>query len=215
MSSKDFMGIVVPLSILLPLIVGSIKYRQLGFAAKLIFWYLVAFGLFTGLALIIGKHYHQNNLPVGHLFTVIELGAIVFFYKILFSHGTKNWLYYSIIISFTLLCIINAFFFQSIYTYNSYTKSIEAIISILFAMKYFASITSGNNSSVKILTSPEFYFNAGFFQYFSGAFMLFVFSNFIITNLSLSNFLIIWTIHASLVLIMYLLFSIGFLLCKK
>ncbi len=158
------MGIIVPLSILLPLIAGLIKYRQLGFAAKVVYWYLVMYAIFTGLALIIGKHYHQNNLPVGHLFTVIELGAIVFYYKILFSAGSKNRLYYGIVIFFSLLCIVNAIFFQSIYTYNSYTKSIEAIICILFAMKYFASIASGNDSSKKILASPGFYFNAGFFR---------------------------------------------------
>jgi hypothetical protein len=81
-------------------------------------------------------------------------------------------------------------------------------------MKYFASIASGP-ASAKIIAQPDFYFNAGFFLYFSGAFMLFVFSNFIITNLSLHGFLTIWTIHSSLVLLMYLLFSTAFLLCKK
>ena len=145
---------------------------------------------------------------------LIELGMITFFYKTLFGAGKKSSFYNYIILVFAVVCVINALFFQSIYTYNSYTKSIEAIICILFAMKYFAAIASAT-SSTKIIKAPDFYFNTGLFLYFSGAFMLFVFSNFIVTKLSLNDFLIIWTIHSSLVLLMYLFFSTAFLLCKK
>lgn len=217
MTSKIFGTVVVPLSILLPLCIGIIRYRKLAASDKICFWYLIASAIFTSTALVIGRYFHKNNLPVGHLFAFVELTIIVLFYKKLFDADTKNnkRLYYAIIIAFTLVCILNAVFFQSIYTYNSYTKSVEALICILFAMKYFASIASGNHFSTKVFSSPAFYFNAAFFQYFSGGFMLFVFSNFIITKLSNADFNTIWTIHASLVLIMYLLFSLAFLLCKK
>jgi hypothetical protein len=214
MNTKIFIAVIVPISILLPLCIGILKYRQLSGTAKLVHWYLIVSALFTGLSLLISRFYHQNSMPVTHLFTLIELGIITFFYKALFGTGKKNNFYNYIISVFAVVCVINALVFQSIYTYNSYTKSIEAIICILFAMKYFASIASGT-SSAKIIARPDFYFNAGFFLYFSGAFMLFVFSNFIVTNLSLNNFLIIWTIHAALVLLMYLFFSTAFLLCKK
>lgn len=214
MNTKTFIAVIVPVSILLPLCIGIIKYRQLSNAAKLVHWYLIISAVFTGISLLISRYYHENSMPVTHVFTLIELGMITFFYKTLFKTDKKNSFYNYIILVFAVVCVINALYFQSIYTYNSYTKSIEAIICILFAMKYFAAIASGS-SSIKIKAAPDFYFNAGFFLYFSGAFMLFVFSNFIITNLSLNNFLIIWTIHAALVLLMYLFFSTAFLLCKK
>jgi hypothetical protein len=214
MNTKIFIAVIVPISILLPLCIGIIKYRQLSVTAKIVYWYLIISALFTGMSLLISRHYHKNSMPVTHLFTLIELGMITFFYKSLFGAGKKNSLYNYIMLVFAVVCIMNVLFFQSIYTYNSYTKSIEAIICILFAMKYFASIASGT-SSTKIIAAPDFYFNTGFFLYFSGAFMLFVFSNFIVTNLSLNDFLIIWTMHAALVLLMYLFFSTAFLLCKK
>jgi hypothetical protein len=214
MNSKIFMAVIVPLSILLPLFIGAIKYRQLSGEAKLIYWYLVISAIFTVLSLLIARFYHKNTMPVTHLFTLIESGFILFFYKTLLGVEKRNHSYIYLFLAFTIACIINAFFFQSIYTYNSYTKSIESIICILLAMNYFAAIASGTIPT-KISTSAGFYFNAGFFLYFSGAFMLFVFSNFIITNLSLNNFLIIWTIHASLVLLMYLFFTFAFILCKK
>jgi hypothetical protein len=213
MNSKIFMAVIVPLSILLPISIGLMNYRQLSVSAKLIHWYLIVSALFTGASLLLSK-YHQNSMPVSHLFTVVELAIIVLFYKKLMDVGKKSNMYYHVIVVFAVICILNALFFQSIYTYNSYTKSVEAIICILFAMKYFAVIAS-DTSSAKIMAKPDFYFNAGFFLYFSGAFMLFVFSNFIVTNLSVSGFYTIWTIHAALVLLMYLIFSAGFLLCKK
>jgi hypothetical protein len=214
MTSKVFGLVVVPLSILLPLLIGILKYKQLSFSAKMIHWYLIVSAIFTGISLLISRHYHQNSMPVSHLFTLIELVMITLFYKSLFGAGNKNNTYNYIILVFAVVCVMNALFFQSIYTYNSYTKSIEAIICILFAMKYFAAIASGS-SSIKIITAPDFYFNSGLFLYFSGAFMLFVFSNFIVTKLSLNDFFIIWTIHSSLVLLMYLFFSTALLLCKK
>lgn len=214
MNGKIFMAVIVPLSILLPLFIGTIKYRKLSGASKLTYWYLIISALFTSLSLLISRYYHKNNMPVSHLFTLVELGFILFIYKSLLQVNKKTNSYILMMAAFTVICLLNAIFFQSIYTYNSYTKSIEAIICILFAMKYFAAIASGIISENKI-TNAGFYFNTGFFLYFSGAFMLFVFSNFIITNLSLNNFLIIWTIHAALVLLMYLFFTFGFILCKK
>jgi hypothetical protein len=208
------MGVIVPFSILLPIVIGMIKYKVLSGSAKLLLLYLIISALFTGIALLVGRYYHMNNMPVTHLFTIIEFVILVAYYRKISEPVRKNSFYYLLICLFVLLCIVNALFFQSIYTYNSYTKSIEAIICILFALNYFAAIAAGSPSK-KPVTQPDFYFNAGFFLYFSGAFMLFVFSNFIISNLSLHNFLIIWTIHAALVLLMYLFFSTAFLLCKK
>jgi hypothetical protein len=214
MDSKFFMGVIVPFSILLPIIIGIIKYKALSESAKLMLLYLIISALFTGIALVVGRYYHKNNMPSMHLFTVFEFVILVAYYKKIPGAGRKNSFYYLLILLFVLLCIANAIFFQSMYTYNSYTKSVEAIVCILFAMNYFAAIAA-DTTSKKIITQPDFYFNAGFFLYFSGAFILFVFSNFIVSNLSLHNFLIIWTIHASLVLLMYLFFSTAFLLCKK
>ena len=208
------MLVIVPLSVLLPVFIGTIKYKALSASAKLVLWYLIFSALFTSITLLIGRYYHKNNMPIAHLFTIFELTMVLFIYKKILEAYRKNNFYSYIILGFAVLCVLNALFFQSIYTYNSYTKSIEAIICIMFAMNFFASIASGKYPE-KIISQPDFYFNAGFFLYCSGAFMLFVFSNFIISNLSNSDFSTIWTIHASLVLLMYLLFSTAFVLCKK
>lgn len=212
MNDTFFMAVIVPLSILLPIFLGLIKFKQLAPGARILFWYLVVAGLTNFTVTIIAKYLHKNNLPLIHIFTVAEVIFFTLYYRYL--SGSRNRIFIFIPVLFTILSVINTIFFQSIFTYNSYTRSAEAIICIFFALNYFAGLAAAS-SNKKTANQPDFYFNTGIFLYFSGAFMLFVFSNFIITNLSKTNFFIIWNIHAALLLLMYLLFSMAFLLCKK
>lgn len=214
MDSKYFMGVIVPLSVLLPIFIGIIKLKALSPAARIILWYLFASAILSAASGIMGRYFHQNNMPLIHLYTVLEVILFAWYYKRLSGASKTNAFYIALPAAFIVLCIINAVFFQSIYTYSSYTRSVEAIILMMFALSYFAKMATGN-SEKKVGKQPDFYFNAGIFLYFSGAFMLFIFSNFIAANLTKHNFLIIWNIHAALLLLMYILFSIAFFKCKK
>jgi hypothetical protein len=210
----DFIGVIAPLCILPPIFISAVRWKFLTEEAKWIFWYLLITALISLAATVIGKVFHENNMPLVHLLTAVEMILFIGYYKIVLSKKDNKQLYIFLSIGFIIFCIINAFYIQGIHSYSSYTRSVEAIICMLFALNYFAGLATGRISS-KGVTNPNFYFNAGIFLYFSGAFMLFIFSNFIVSNLSKPDFMIIWTIHAVLVLIMYLFFSIAFVLCKK
>ncbi|MFM6926452.1 MAG: hypothetical protein ACKOU7_13175 [Ferruginibacter sp.] len=210
----DFIGVIAPLCILPPIFIAVIRWRFLIKEAKWICWYLLITALISFAATIIGKVFHKNNMPLVHLLTAIEMLLFIGYYKTLLSKKEKNPLYLILSVGFIVFCIINAFYIQGIYSYSSYTRSVEAIICILFALNYFARLATGKTIS-SWSSNPDFYFNAGIFLYFSGAFMLFIFSNFIVSNLSKPDFMIIWTIHAVLVLLMYLFFTFAFILCKK
>lgn len=209
----NFIGVIVPLAVLLPIIIALLKWRHLPAEAKCIFWYLVITAVIGFAAAIIGKVLHKNNLPLVHILTAVEMIIFIHYYSLLFGEQKANLKYRILALSFVLFCIINALAIQNIYSYSSYTRSVEAFICMLFALNYFAKLAA--ESSERVVLLPNFYFNAGIFLYFSGAFMLFIFSNFIIVNLNKANFLIIWNIHGALVLLMYVIFSTAFLLCKK
>lgn len=213
--SKNFIGVIVPLSILLPFCIALFRWRSLHTAARYIFLYLLVSAAINAMAILIGKFLHRNNMPLVHILTGAEVVIFLLYYKTLFGHTEKKRLYLSMGGLFILFCGLNALFFQSIYTYSSYTRSVEALICMLLALNYFARLASDTESSSRIIHKPDFYFNAGIFLYFSGAFMLFIFSNFIITGISKANFYTIWNIHGALVVLMYALFSIGFIVCKK
>jgi hypothetical protein len=209
---KSFNSIIAPLCILIPIIAGLIKFKALSFNIKLIWCYLVLAALINTAATIVARVYHLNNLPLVHLFTLVEGLMLISFYKYTLDSNEKKRWYISLQIAFLVICIINAIFFQSIYTYSSYTRYAESLICMLFALNYFAKIAA---LELKPLTLPTFYINSGIFLYFSGSFILFIFSNMITYKVSLTNFLIIWNIHASLFVLMYLFFTIGFIKCKK
>ncbi len=209
---KNFNSIITPLCILIPIIAGLIKFKVLPFNLKLIWYYLVVTALINTAATIVARVYHKNNLPLVHLFTLVEGLMLISFYRYTLDSNKKKKWYNLLQIAFVAICIINALFFQSIYTYSSYTRYTESIMCMLFALNYFAKVAALELSVVKL---PNFYINAGIFLYFSGSFVLFIFSNLITYKVSLTNFLIIWNIHASLMVLMYLFFSFGFILCKK
>lgn len=209
---KSFNSIIAPLCILIPVIAGLVKFKVLPFNVKLIWYYLAVTALINTFATILGRIYHVNNLPLVHVFTLIEGLLLISFYRFS-SHAKQGKKWYSILqMAFILICILNALFFQSIYTYSSYTRYAESIICILFALDYFAKIAALELPALRL---PEFYISAGIFLYFSGSFILFIFSNLIIYKASLTNFLIIWNVHALLMIFMYLFFSFGFIVCKK
>jgi hypothetical protein len=208
-----FMGVIVPLSILLPIFFGIYQYKLLSAQAKYILLYLFVSGAINNTATVMAKVYHSNNLPLTHLLAVMEFIVLAMFYQRLLYKRKATLAFRLLPLVFFMACVVNALFFQSIFTFNSYSRSLGALIIMLMAINYFAKITAAQ-SDQKVTVLPDFWFNTAIFLYFSGAFMLFVFSNFILGE-SRNNFDIIWNIHAAIVLMMYILFTIGFIKCKK
>jgi hypothetical protein len=213
MTSKFFMSVLVPCSILLPIVIGLLKLQRLPVNAKIIWYYLIVSAVISAASIFMGRVLHTNNMPLVHLYTPIELAFFCWFYTKILAPKRPRFLNIWLPLLFMVLCIINALRYQSIYTYCSYTRSVEALICIILALNYFAKMATYGNEK-KSMSKPGLYFNSGIFLYFSGGFMLFVFSN-LIVNLPRSNFMVILVIYAALVLCMYLLFSVAFLLCKK
>ena len=204
------MNVVVPVSVLLPIFFAILRYRSLTPAAKAILLYLCFSALLYCVTLYIGRVLHKNNLPVFHIGTLLEFLLLAEVYKKLLPYKKAI---IAIQLFFIAACIVNSLFFQSIYIFNSYTRSLEAILLMLLAINYFAKLFT-ELSSVRLIELPSFWYNTGIFLYFSGAFMLFIFSNYIVVG-SFKNYSIIFGIHAALILLMYLLFTLGFLKCKK
>ena len=184
---KVFSSIIVPLFILVPIVIGSLKIKTLPFNLKIIWFYLLITAVISTSATIIGRIFHSNNMPLLHLFTLIEGVMFIWFYKCLSQSNKKNKWFIFLQTGFVIICM-------------------------LFALNFFANIAASDTKPLKL---PAFYFNTGIFLYFSGSFILFIFSNFILQKLSASDMLIFWSSHSTLVLLMYIFFSTGFILCKK
>jgi hypothetical protein len=199
------MAVIVPVSILLPIYQAVKKYKQLPVELIYISWFLFA----SAISNVVSAYFASktiNNMPVMHVYTFVEFALLALFYKKLLNTKQSDRIINWLIPSFLVICVVNAIYFQSVLTYNTYTKSIEALIILILAITYFVKVLDNDDTeekNVNVIT----YINSGLLIYFSGSFIWFVIFNLTIGNVGLG--VIMWSIHATLLLILYILIAIA------
>lgn len=151
----------------------------------------------------------QNNLHIYYFLLILEFVGFSF----IFYNNTSSY-------RFQLLILIAGAFFLSFYlfytllndtieTFNSEIRTLEAINLIIFAMVYLYIFS--NEISVRpvnILKTPMFWFSIGILFYFTANFFMFMFYYQIVSKLPRS-----WDIHSILNVLTNIIFTISFL-CK-
>lgn len=203
--SVIYMAVIVPVSILLPIYQAVKKYSQLTAELKIISWFLFA----SAVSNIISAYFasnSMNNMPVMHVYTFVEFALLALFYKKLLDSERSGRIINLLIPSFFMMCVLNVLYFQDLYTYNTYTKSIEALLILIFSIVYFVKVLDKvevEDKNQNVLT----YINSGLLIYFSGSFIWFVIFNLTIGNVGLG--VIMWSIHATLLLVLYILIAVA------
>jgi hypothetical protein len=206
-----YTAFVVPGSVIIPIVIALTRYRYLNKSLKSVLVYLLVAGIGNGVAAILANK-RINNLPVLHVYTMFELVLLgLFFYYIM--EGNWKRVALGMILLFPPLCVVNFLFIQDLHVFNSYTRPVAAILLILFSILYFYNRTSVDQE-VPLLQQPETWMVTGMLIYFSSALVQFSLSNVVSNMASRDTRLLIWAIHASLVLLMYLLFAVGFTKCR-
>ncbi len=199
-----YMGIIVPAAILLPVTAAVIRKKYWQPPEKLIFVYLMLSGVFNILAAALAAR-SINNLPLLHLYTVIEFTVIAAFFRSIVEPGRARMLITWLMGLFPLMALINIYLLDSIFLYNLIPRSVEAIIVVSFCIYYLMKSLSFSAGK-----SPFFNFAVvvSFLLYFSGSLALFALSDFIIANKKINA--LIWNTHATFVLIMYLIIAVAY-----
>jgi hypothetical protein len=155
----------------------------------------------------------KNNLPILHGYTILEFVVIIWLYKIVILEKISEKLFILLLISFIVFSILDSIMIESMYSFNTYCRSIEALIFVLLSMIWFTNRLSKNVSEEFTINNGVDYIIGGFFIYFSGSIVLFSFSNYI-NNLTYSLALNIWSFHTMLLLLMYILITVGLYKCR-
>jgi hypothetical protein len=206
-----FMTVVVPLSETLPVAIAIYKYKQFPRELKRFAWYLFLNCTANCVGSILSYHW-INNLWLIQIYAVVEIITLSLFFKMLLT-GTRVHKYMNaIMVTFVTAAVVNVLFFQHLFTYPGFTKSIESILFIFLTISYFKKVLDHVDPPNKTGNSVLF-INSGLLIYFSGSFTLFVISKLIIINFTLNRF--VWNTHASLLLIMYMLFAFALWRYKK
>lgn len=205
-----YTGEIVPAITWLPIIVAICLYRNITQPMKAILLYLCVAVVFNYAATISS---HSNNLPLLHIYTVVELLLVIRFYFLILPDKRMKKAVIILSILFSSWAIINSLLVQNIYGFNSYSRATEALIMIIFGMLYIIH-TAKDDSNEEWSHKPENWVNAGLLLYFSGALFQFAFSNIVSAHAPVVFKMAIWDIHATFVLIMYLLFTVAFFKCR-
>ena len=205
-----YMGVVAPSFIILPLLLAGVYYYKLSKAIRVLFYYLLVTAVISFATTILATK-HIRNTPLIHIDTIVETLFLLRFFSLIFARRRLINYIRVLMILFPVFCCINFIFFQSIYIFNSYTRVVEAMLFITFSMLYWI-YRNDNLAWYRVSTN---WIVSGLLLYFSSAFFLFVFSNYLASKLSLQGFIFVWNIHATLILIMYLLFATGFVINAK
>ncbi len=149
----------------------------------------------------------KNNYPLLHIYTLVEyLVLLRFYYSILHSFLPKA-VFVLLATMVPVFFVIDSFFLESIYLYNSYSRSIEALIFIFLAMSWYVKLVSEDPKEPALLVPVKF-INSALFIYFSGSITLFSFANSISGRIAAFN-LSIWTLHTLLAVSLYVLITLG------
>ena len=200
---------IVPFSILFPILFGLLNFKEAKTGSRLLLYYLIASGLINLVAMTIFK---RNNLPLLHLYTIVEAVLILSYLRTLFIENLIKKILLCTIFIFPIFCVLNFTFLQSINTFNTYTRPLEAILITFFCMLYLYKSGFTENWTNK----PSSWFNMGILIYFPVACIIFIVSNYMVfVHKNRGMNLHVWDLHAILVLAMYIFWARGFHLLKN
>ena len=202
-----FMNVVAPAFILVPVATAVVHYRYLRPEAKVLLVYLL-FDAVVSIASSALAYHHVSNMPLYHFATMVDTVLLLYFFSMVFAG--KHWARYLTVAMylFPLLAVCNLLFVQPLFSFNSYMLSLKAMLLIGLCFLYWWQYEPEAGKAWKQVALH--WIVSGLLLYFSSAFILFTFSDFIISVSSRTVSIVLWNIHAGLSVLMFLLFAAGF-----
>lgn len=152
-----------------------------------------------------------NNHPLYHVFQPVEYGLFAMYYFHTLRHPVVRKLIQLSIGLMVVFSIINALFFQSIWTQNSHSFMLEATLLLVWSGVYFFQLYT-NFIPQKLWELPEFWVSTGILFFYAGSFFQMGLHRYIVqVDEALARKL--WVINLLLNILLYSLITVGFL-CK-
>jgi len=206
-----YIALCIPL---VPAILASFKWKYLTETQRwfsIMLWGIVIISFFGELWL---RTSHDSNLPFFHVYILMEYVFLLNIFRTMFKESVKDFIWLILVIGFSLIWTINIFTGVGWWAFPDYIHVLEAIIIIGLVISWFSKMLNE-----KIISRPErtfeFWICAGLLLFFSGNFLLFIFSKFIILTIETAAYEAIWKIHCILIILLYLLYTLALLWVKK
>lgn len=192
------------LSPLLPLITAWTRRKGLD-RTFIILTIAIAIALIADVANITLAFMQVNNLPVAHAYGLLEGILLITFFSYLLNWKNQTWT--GVAIAYTLVYVADSIFLESIYSFNAWSRSLEALLMIGLCVMAFSMFYS-REEDIFIEKSPHFWIVIGILTYFSGALFSFLLSTDMLSQSS-ERFYGSWILHNFSNVLKNIIFTIG------
>lgn len=184
------------ISVILPLIALIKNHRFLTGELKFV-GYLVCVAVIGELTGGLQTIFGINNMPSLHAYAVLEFAAIALIYYHYFKSKKIRAVIVSLIIAFSVFSILNIILFQRHTEFNTYPRTLEALLIIMIALFYLFHL-SRKLQDIALEHDPMFWVNGGIFFYFTGTVLLFMMSNYMMDREPEMHFKVWSVMHSAL-----------------
>lgn len=205
MKAIDLYIYISQASILIPLFYGIKYYKKLSKSFKWFVWFFV-FACIIEVFSTLSAFWFNNNLPLSHLYVVVEFFTFIYLFKTNINFSKK--VYFGLLFLFLVPSILDAFYFHSIFQFNSLARTLESIILVCISL-YFYYINIHQKVTESLFKNPMFWLSTSVLIYFSISFFNFMTKSFMEENDNILNDLAD-NIHALINIISSLLFAKSF-----
>jgi hypothetical protein len=202
---------IVPGSILFPVLAALLNFRHISKPAKVILWFLL-FSAVLNIVNLVMIQQSRRTTHLFHIYSVFEFGFLSLFYGYFFEKWGKR-IIGVIVLLFTILCLVNVIYLQKQTEFNTYTRSLEAIIIIAYGLIIFNKQNNLDESGSWGQYSLN-WFNTGVLLYYASCIFMFAFANQLLRSSLVVN-QIVWGAHDTVLMVEYILFAIGFYRCRQ
>lgn len=197
---------------LIPLLWGISRFKHLASVQRLLLLMIATIMINQMIAKFLFEPIGlENNLPFFHLYILLE----VVFLKFIFSKIINSKIFdrFSTIATllFGTIWLLLITFKTGFFKYPDYSRFIEGILLMTYSSIYFVKVFN-EKRVLNLFKEIGFWVSSGVFVYFSSNSVLFLFSEFVVT-LSDRSFVLIWTVHAVLTILLYIAYTIA-IRCK-
>lgn len=184
-------------------------YKTLYGPLKTFAWFIFLSGVIEFTSRILWFN-SKNNMPLLHLYVAGGFIALTFFYRDILKDVIDKKITRILLFLFLSFTIINSLFIQSIFTFNSYALTVEAVIIVIFSLSTFIIMVNDlmKKNHIGLVNSIN-WINSGIFIYYSSSLLIFHFGHLItlFAPSSLVNYT--WVLHSFFSVVMYCCFFVA------
>jgi len=191
------------ISVIVPLLTGLATWKYRSKEISLLLYLLIA-SLSSDMIGLILFQLARNSYFILNFFLLIQF---LICYQLL-TNKKSSYIFYKIIpVGFTVIFIVNYFFIQAPWVFNSYSNSIACLILMFFSLRYFNFLLT-DLPEENVLRIPLFWIAIAVLTYHSGNLVLFIVNNYLTLG-SEGSHSAMWILHNFLNFFKNMIFTVA------